>query len=89
MSLGSVRSIYQHRKQRGVNLGQCQLEPAVHMITPHHPNPDAGSWFVLERWITPTPFRNAVAPGASDLQVAKGYDAKAILELYWNSRAVG
>lgn len=44
-----------------------------------------GSWFVLERWITPTPFAGAAAPGQSDLDVAKGSDAKARLEQHWST----
>ncbi|PVF99726.1 glycoside hydrolase [Serendipita vermifera] len=39
--------------------------------------------FVLERWITPSPFRSAVAPGQSDLHVASGADARQILENHW------
>ena len=44
-----------------------------------------GSWFVLERWITDTPFRQALSPAASDLDVAKGSNAKQILEKHWDS----
>jgi glucan 1,3-beta-glucosidase len=44
-----------------------------------------GSWFVLEKWITPSPFRNAASPGESDLDIAKGKDAKAILEEHWDN----
>ncbi|EKM81464.1 hypothetical protein AGABI1DRAFT_69695 [Agaricus bisporus var. burnettii JB137-S8] len=44
-----------------------------------------GSWFVLERWITDSPFRSAVQPAQSDLDVARGKDAKAILENHWNT----
>lgn len=44
-----------------------------------------GSWFVLEKWIAPGPFRNAASPGESDLDIAKGRDAKAILEQHWDS----
>lgn len=44
-----------------------------------------GSWFVLERWITDAPFCNAVHPAQSDLDVARGKDAKAILENHWNT----
>lgn len=43
-----------------------------------------GSWFVLERWISPGPFRSAKAPAQSDLDVAHGSDAKAILEQHWD-----
>ncbi|KIJ11716.1 glucan 1,3-beta-glucosidase [Paxillus involutus ATCC 200175] len=48
-----------------------------------------GSWFVLERWITDAPFRYAVAPGQSDLDVAKGSHAKEILERHWDSWITG
>ncbi|KAF8995741.1 glycoside hydrolase superfamily [Cyathus striatus] len=44
-----------------------------------------GSWFVLERWISPSPFRCAAEPGQSDLDVARGKDAKSILEHHWDS----
>ena len=44
-----------------------------------------GSWFVLERWISAHPFRNAASPGQSDHDVAKGKDAKAVLEEHWDS----
>ncbi|CAG7849291.1 Glucan 1,3-beta-glucosidase 3; AltName: Full=Exo-1,3-beta-glucanase 3 [Serendipita indica DSM 11827] len=44
-----------------------------------------GSWFVLERWITPSPFRNAAAPGQSDLHIAQGQDARKNLEEHWGS----
>ncbi|KAF7309532.1 Glucan 1,3-beta-glucosidase 3 [Mycena indigotica] len=57
-------TIYQFRKQRGVNLG-C--------------------WFVLERWITSHPFRNAVDPAHSDLDIAKGSNARAVLEEHYDS----
>ncbi|KAF9218682.1 glycoside hydrolase [Gyrodon lividus] len=48
-----------------------------------------GSWFVLERWITDTPFRYAAAPGQSDLDVAKGSHAKETLERHWDSWITG
>lgn len=43
-----------------------------------------GSWFVLEKWIAQGPFRNAASPGESDLDIAKGNDAKGILEAHWD-----
>lgn len=43
-----------------------------------------GAWFVLERWIVDAPYRNAVKPGQSDWDVAKGKDAKRILEEHWD-----
>lgn len=45
----------------------------------------SGSWFTLERWITDTPFRQAAHPAASDLDVAKGANAKQILEKHWDA----
>ncbi|TFK51862.1 glycoside hydrolase [Heliocybe sulcata] len=44
-----------------------------------------GSWFVLERWIIESPFRSAAAPGQSDLDVARGQDAKQVLEHHWDT----
>ncbi|KAJ7221934.1 glycoside hydrolase superfamily [Mycena rebaudengoi] len=44
-----------------------------------------GSWFVLERWIAETPFRHALAPAQSDLDVARGLHAKEILEAHYDS----
>ncbi|GLB43151.1 putative glycosyl hydrolase 5 (cellulase A) family protein [Lyophyllum shimeji] len=44
-----------------------------------------GSWFVLERWITDHPFRSAQAPAQSDLDVARGSNAKEILEEHWDN----
>ncbi|KAI0338056.1 glycoside hydrolase [Trametopsis cervina] len=45
----------------------------------------AGSWFVLERWISEAPFRSAVDPAQSDLDVARGSHAQQILEQHWDS----
>lgn len=44
-----------------------------------------GSWFVLERWIADSPFRLAAAPGQSDLDVARGANAQAVLEQHWDT----
>ena len=45
-----------------------------------------GSWFVLEGWMAPNSvFREAVKPKSSDMDVAQGGNAKAILEEYWDS----
>ncbi|ORY27437.1 cytoplasm protein [Naematelia encephala] len=44
-----------------------------------------GSWFVLERWISSHPFREAVSPGQSDHDIAKGGHAKAIFEEHWDN----
>lgn len=45
----------------------------------------AGSWFVLERWITDAPFRHAAPPAKSDLDVAKGQNAATILQGHYDS----
>ncbi|TFK19269.1 cytoplasmic protein [Coprinopsis marcescibilis] len=50
-----------------------------------HRGVNLGSWFVLERWITESPYREAEAPAQSDLDVAKGRNAKGILEKHWDS----
>ena len=47
--------------------------------------PDAGSWFVLERWIADSPFQHALQPAQSDLDVARGINAKQILERHWDA----
>jgi glucan 1,3-beta-glucosidase len=44
-----------------------------------------GSWFVLESWISSTPFRFAKTPAQSDLDVARGSKAKEVLENHWDS----
>ncbi|WVR03895.1 hypothetical protein IAU60_000894 [Kwoniella sp. DSM 27419] len=44
-----------------------------------------GSWFALERWITPHVFRNATEPGQSDFDIARGRDAKRTLEEHWDT----
>ncbi|KZT07056.1 glycoside hydrolase family 5 protein [Laetiporus sulphureus 93-53] len=44
-----------------------------------------GSWFVLERWIADSPFRCAASPAQSDLDVARGSNAKEILEQHWDT----
>ncbi|KAI0779222.1 glycoside hydrolase [Irpex lacteus] len=44
-----------------------------------------GSWFVLERWISEAPFRSAVGPAQSDLDVPRGPDAQQILEQHWDT----
>ena len=45
----------------------------------------SGSWFVLERWITESPFQHALQPAQSDLDVARGINAKHILERHWDT----
>ncbi|KAI0044921.1 glycoside hydrolase family 5 protein [Auriscalpium vulgare] len=44
-----------------------------------------GSWFVLERWIADAPYRAAASPGQSDHDVARGSDARHILEEHWDN----
>ncbi|GJJ06770.1 hypothetical protein Clacol_000966 [Clathrus columnatus] len=44
-----------------------------------------GSWFVLERWITDKPFREASPPASSDFDVATGNRPKEILENHWDT----
>ena len=44
-----------------------------------------GSWFVLERWISESPFKHAKPPGQSDLDVAHGPHAKITLEHHWDT----
>lgn len=45
-----------------------------------------GSWFVLEGWMAPASvFREAVKPKQSDMDVAKGGNAKRILEEHWDN----
>ncbi|KAF8196914.1 glycoside hydrolase [Mycena galopus ATCC 62051] len=44
-----------------------------------------GSWFVLERWITDAPFGHAAPPAKSDLDVARGGNARSILEAHYDS----
>jgi glucan 1,3-beta-glucosidase len=44
-----------------------------------------GSWFVQERWINSSTFAKAVKTGQSDYDIAKGEDAKSILEHHWDS----
>lgn len=44
-----------------------------------------GSWFVLEKWISPEPFQNASGSKESDLDIVKGKDAKAVFEHHWDT----
>jgi len=55
------------------------------LFVPFLANNLPGSWFVLERWTADGPFRSAVQPAQSDLDVALGKDAKYILEDHWNN----
>ena len=52
---------------------------------PNRRHPRPGSWFTLERWIAEDPFRGAKPGTASDLDVARGADAKHTLETHWDS----
>ena len=76
-------NLYRYRKQRGVNLGTCRLY--FPLLLNGALNEHIGSWFVLERWISEAPFRSAQAPAQSDLDVAKGDNARKILEQHWDS----
>ncbi|KAI0821809.1 glycoside hydrolase, partial [Trametes gibbosa] len=44
-----------------------------------------GSWFVLERWISDSPFHGAASPAQSDLDVATGTHAQETLEHHWDT----
>lgn len=40
---------------------------------------------MLEKWITPEPFNNATGEKGADLDIARGNDAKSILEHHWDT----
>ena len=44
-----------------------------------------GAWFVNERWIHDQTYKKAVNPGQSDFDIAKGNDARGILEEHWDN----
>ena len=44
-----------------------------------------GSWFVLERWIADSPFQHAFQPAQSDLDIARGINAKQVLVRHWDT----
>ncbi|KAH9848755.1 glycoside hydrolase, partial [Lenzites betulinus] len=44
-----------------------------------------GSWFVLERWISDSPFHGAASPAQSDLDIATGTHAQETLEHHWDT----
>jgi glucan 1,3-beta-glucosidase len=73
---------YRYRKQRGVNLGKLRLNASSES---KRANSGSGSWFVLERWVSESPFQGAAGSGQSDLDVAKGLHAKQVLEQHWDS----
>jgi aryl-phospho-beta-D-glucosidase BglC (GH1 family) len=99
-TLGAPRDVYRYRKQRGVNLGEYRFAFFCSDGTESFSRLMVGdyrfarSWpfrsftaslrFVLEKWITPYPFRNA-GSGESDLQIAAGADARKVFEEHWAS----
>ena len=76
---------YRYRKHRGVNLGELCARSSLSRANVYIVSTLSGSWFVLERWISETPFRNARPPAQSDLDVVKGEGAKGILEQHWDT----
>lgn len=44
-----------------------------------------GSWFVLERWITWSPYNHAARPAQSDHDVARGSNAQSIMEHHYET----
>lgn len=44
-----------------------------------------GSWFSLERWMASSVFKDAAEPGQSDIDVARGANAKENLEKHWDT----
>ena len=89
----SQADFFRYRKQRGVNLGiyfSSSFRPSIlpSSSSPPHLSPllfSLGSWFVLESWITPTPFRFVKEPRQSDLDIARGSYAKQVLERHWDN----
>ena len=77
----SEQDLYRYRKQRGVNLGIS----STYFNQPIGADFVVGSWFVLEPWISPAPFRFAKAPAQCDLDVAHGSHAKEVLETHWDT----
>lgn len=45
----------------------------------------AGAWFVQESWICDETFRYAESPRQSDLDIARGRNAKEVLEAHWDT----
>lgn len=43
-----------------------------------------GSFFVLEKWLTPAPFAASGSDTSCDLDIARSLNAKAILEQHWD-----
>jgi hypothetical protein len=77
----SKQDIFRYRKQRGVNLGTSLSREDT--APSAHSHASVGSWFVLEKWIAGSPFRET--QGSSDLDVARGPNARAILEQHWDT----
>ena len=78
----ATQDLYRYRTQRGVNLGRTtpNLWFCLVLISV------SGSWFVLERWITATPFKHAAPPAQSDLDVAQGgADPIQLLNAHWDN----
>ncbi|KAF8212362.1 glycoside hydrolase superfamily [Mycena galopus ATCC 62051] len=44
-----------------------------------------GSWFVNENWISPSTFAQARGPNVSEIDIASGSNARAILENHWDT----
>ncbi|KAJ7801100.1 glycoside hydrolase superfamily [Mycena olivaceomarginata] len=63
---------------------QDTFESSIYRFRKQH-GVNLGSWFVLERWITDAPFHCAVPPAKSDLDVARGHDARSVLEAHYDS----
>jgi aryl-phospho-beta-D-glucosidase BglC (GH1 family) len=69
-------------------IGSKRASILVHLVFNPGPLPiltNAGSWFVLERWISDSPFQHAIQPAQSDLDIARGINAKQILERHWDA----
>ncbi|KAG6908319.1 hypothetical protein DXG01_005295 [Tephrocybe rancida] len=68
----------------GFNSPENALETSIYRYRKQR-GVNFGSWFVLERWITDQPYRFAQAPGQSDLDVARGTNARETLEHHWDN----
>ena len=69
-------------------IGNKKASTLVHFVfCTSYPNQRvfSGSWFVLERWIADSPFQHAFQPAQSDLDIARGINAKHILERHWDT----
>ncbi|KAJ7065264.1 glycoside hydrolase superfamily [Mycena amicta] len=61
------------------------MAPHLHIRFRKQRGVNLGCWFVLERWISDHPFRFAVAPAQSDLDIARGNNARIVLEEHYDS----